>query len=195
MLKVYGVWGGIKLLGDLIYTKLFYRTARIVRRPFYIRGRSHVTIGKKFTTGVGCRIDAFPTIPGICLSVGDDVQINDYVHIGAVQSITIGNRVLIASKVFISDHNHGVYKGSGRHSSPFENPATREIAAAPVVIEDDVWLGEFVCVLPGVTVGKGSIVGAMSVVTRDVPPMSIVVGSPAKVIKVYNAENSAWVDV
>ncbi|MEG8234942.1 acetyltransferase [Pseudomonas orientalis] len=195
MLKVYGFWGFIKLIIDVIYTRLFYPVARIVRRPFYIRGRRYVKLGKNFTTGVGCRIDAFPSTPGYCLEIGEDVQINDYVHIGSALSIKIGNRVLIASKVFISDHNHGVYKGSGKHSSPFENPATREIVSAPIIIEDDVWLGEFVCVLPGVTIGKGSIVGAMSVVTRSIPPMSIAVGSPAKVIKVYDVESSAWVNV
>ena len=58
----------------------------------------------------------------------------------------------------------------------------------PVIIEDDVWIGTRVTILKGVTVGKGAIIGACSVVTKDVPPHSIVVGNPAKVVK----ENVTW---
>ena len=195
MLKVYGFRGLLKLLCDVLYSRLFYPGARIVRRPFYMRGARHVAIGKGFTTGVGCRIDAFPEQAGTCIHIGNDVQINDYVHLGSVESIKIGDRVLIASKVFISDHNHGFYKGSEAHSSPFESPIERKLVSAPIVIEEDVWLGEFVCVLPGVTIGRGSIIGAMSVVTRNIPPMCIAVGSPAKVIKTYDVASSSWVAV
>lgn len=60
------------------------------------------------------------------------------------------------------------------------------------MIDDNVWLGELVCIMPGVTVGKGSIVGAHSVVTHDIPPYSIAVGSPAKVIKQYNFSTKIW---
>ncbi len=53
----------------------------------------------------------------------------------------------------------------------------------PVVIEDDVWIGSRVTILPGVTIGRGSVVGAAAVVTKDVPPYSVVAGNPAKVVK------------
>ncbi|MNP22396.1 putative acetyltransferase [compost metagenome] len=176
-----------------MYTRLFYPHARIIRRPFYLRGRRYVQFGRRLTTGVGTRVDAFSSDGNICLTIGDDVQINDHVHIGAARSVVIGDRVLIASKVFISDHNHGVYKGSAPHSSPLEPPAQRVIDAAPVVICEDVWIGEYVCVLPGVTIGKGSIIGAMSVVTRDIPPFSIAVGAPAVVVKEYDFEKAIWI--
>ncbi|MBL4677498.1 MAG: hypothetical protein JKY70_15040 [Mucilaginibacter sp.] len=62
----------------------------------------------------------------------------------------------------------------------------------PVIIEDNVWIGETVSVLPGVTIGKGSIIGASAVVTKNIPPYSIAVGNPAKVIKTYNFESNSW---
>jgi lipopolysaccharide O-acetyltransferase len=126
------------------------------------------------------------------IHIGTDVSMNDYVHIGAVESVTIGDRVLIASKVFISDHVHGSYGRDGIHSDPRVAPAVRPLSAAPVIIEDDVWLGEFVSVLAGTRIGKGSIIGTMSTVVRDIPAYSVAVGSPARVIKQFNFSNGVW---
>jgi len=67
-----------------------------------------------------------------------------------------------------------------------------EAARIQVVMEDDVWLGEFVSVLAGVRIGKGSIIGTMSTVSRDIPPYSIAVGSPARVIKQFNFASGMW---
>ncbi len=152
--------------------------------------------GSGLTTGTNLRIDAFPNqvgSKGIVLKIGSDVEINDYVHIAAVMRVEIGNNVLIASKVFITDHSHGSYSGDFQ-SKPSEPPTKRirRIVAKPVIIEDNVWLGEYVTVMPGVTIGKGSVVGALSVVTKDVPPGTIAVGSPAKVIKRYDEALGKW---
>ncbi len=185
----------ITLSTHYLYTRLFYPSARLIRRPFYIRGKRYIDFGHHLTTGVGCRIDAFPKEFKQVIHIGNNVQINDYVHIGAIESVTIGDRVLIASKVFITDHNHGSYGARNIHSSPAVPPIERLLSSAPVIIEDDVWLGEFVAVLPGVTIGKGSIIGATSVVTKDVPPYSIAVGSPAKVIKKYDFLRSEWITI
>jgi lipopolysaccharide O-acetyltransferase len=62
----------------------------------------------------------------------------------------------------------------------------------PVVIEDEVWLGERVCVMPNVTIGKHSVIGANSVVTKDIPPYCIAVGVPARIIKQYNHNKKQW---
>ncbi|NBK98960.1 MAG: acetyltransferase [Erysipelotrichia bacterium] len=180
---------------NYLYTKLFYPQSRIIRLPFYVRGRRYMNLGKRLTTGVGCRLDAFPSEPKVVLHVGNDVQINDYVHIGAIHSVTIKDRVLIASKVFITDHNHGSYGSDAIHTSPLIPPIERVLSSAAVLIEEDVWIGEFVSILPGVTIGKGSIIGTMSVVTKDIPPYSIALGSPAKVIKQFNFEKNEWIRV
>ncbi len=190
----YGFLGLIKLLVDKIITKLIFRDARILRRPFNIRGKQFIKIGKGFTTGVGTRLEAvFHEIPDYkTLIIGENVQINDHVHIAALNKVIIGNNVLIASNVFITDHNHGVYKGSNEDDSPNILPNNRKIVSDDVMIEDNVWIGEFVSILPGITIGKGSIIGTMSVVNNDIPPFSIAVGIPAKVIKKFNFDTNKW---
>ncbi len=184
----------LKLVLNLIRTKLFYPSARLIRFPFRIRGRKFINLGERLTTGVDCRIDAFSSTSDICLFFGNDIQINDHVHIGAIEEVRIGNNVLIASKVFITDHNHGYYGDEiSKQSSPLVSPISRELVSSPVIIDDDVWLGEFVTVLPGVTIGKGAIIGAMSVVTKDIPPYSIAIGVPAKVFKYFDFDKNQWV--
>ena len=190
----YGVMGSISLVFDAAMSRMLFPGSRIMRRPFYIGGRRWIVLGPGFTCGRGLRMDALgnSSTIGHIIHIGSDVAMNDYVHIGAVESVLIGNRVLIASKVFISDHNHGSYGQDGMHSDPRIAPGDRELYASPVVIEDDVWLGEFVSVLAGVRIGKGSIIGTMSTVTRNIPPYSIAVGSPARVIKQFNFDNGMW---
>ena len=193
-LASYGFLGLVSLAIDLVLTRLRFPKSRLMRRPLYIRGKRWIILGPGFTCGRGLRMDAFGDLSTShpLIHIGSQVAINDYVHIGAIESVTIGDRVLIASKVFISDHDHGSYGRGSIHSDPRIPPAERQLSAAAVAIEDDVWLGEFVAVLAGVRIGKGSVIGAMSTVTRDIPPYSIAVGSPARVIKRFNFENGAW---
>ena len=196
MYKRYGLLGCIKLVKAIIFTKIFYPKARLIRLPFDIRNKRFIQIGSAFTTGFGCRIEAHPLHESTnkCIVIGENVQINDYVHIAAGESVSIGNNVLIASKVFISDINHGNYTGQNS-DSPDVPPALRPLSTKPVVIEDNVWLGESVCVLAGVTIGKGSIIGSLSVVSKSIPPFSIAVGTPAKVIKEYDFNSKSWIAV
>ena len=192
----YGLGGALRLALDVVCTRLFISgEARIIRRPATIRGKRFIRFGKRLTTGVGLRLDAFPpdSASAACITFGDDVQLNDYVHIAAVNSVTIGNHVLIASKVFISDHNHGRYGNGGVHDAPDVPPAARPLQVQAVVIEDNVWLGESVLVMPGVTIGRGAIVGAGAVVTGNIPPATIAVGVPARVIKRYDFAEGKWI--
>lgn len=193
-LRWYGVGGLITLFFDVLTTRLFFAGARIVRRPAYVRGRPWMHLGRGLTTGRRLRLDAIPSNGnrGLLLTLGVDVQVNESVHIAAHHSIRIGDRVLLASNVFITDHNHGTYNGEGPHSDPRSAPALRPISMAPVVLEDDVWVGEYVTILPGVTIGRGTVIGSMSVVTRSIPPFSIAVGSPARVVKRYNFDTARW---
>lgn len=195
MLKRYGIIGSFKLLISLIYTKIVFKQARLIRLPFDIRNKRNIQIGKNFTAGFSCRIEAFPKENRkTCIVIGDNVQINDFVHIGAIGSIIIGNNVLMASKIYISDHNHGSYD-ENISDYPMSIPIERESICKPVLIEDNVWIGESVSILPGVTLGKGSIIGASSVVTKSIPPFSIAAGNPAKVVKKFDFQSNKWIKV
>ena len=194
MLSRYGFFGTFKLVFSLIYTKIYFSNARLIRLPFDIRNKKYIKIGNDFTTGFGCRLEAFPTgrNKNNCIVIGNNVQINDYVHIGAVGSIKIGNNVLMASKIYITDHNHGSYD-EYISDHPMSIPIDRKAICKPVFIGDNVWIGESVCILPGVTIGEGCVIGALSVVTKSIPPYSIAVGSPAKVVKKYNFKQNKWI--
>jgi acetyltransferase-like isoleucine patch superfamily enzyme len=188
-----GYWGTTRLALDVLYTRFVFPRARILRRPAFIRGASRISVGAGFTVGRGLRMDAFGARRGPTLiEIGADVQLNDYVHIAAIESVSIGNRVLIASRVFISDHNHGPEKKAGPHSDPTLPPYQPPLQSASVAIEDDVCIGESVSILPGVRIGKGSIIGTMSSVTRDVPEFCIPTGNPARILKRYNFARSQW---
>ncbi|WP_373260674.1 DapH/DapD/GlmU-related protein [Bacteroides thetaiotaomicron] len=125
------------------------------------------------------------------MKLGEEVQINDNVHIAAGQLVEIGNHVLIASRVFISDINHGNFR-EGEMFDLSVSPEKQTLFFDPVRIEDNVWIGESVCILPGVTIGKHSVVGALSCVTKSIPPYSIAVGNPARVVKQYNFQTCSW---
>ncbi|WP_185213170.1 DapH/DapD/GlmU-related protein [Sphingobacterium mizutaii] len=169
-----------------------FKNARIIRFPIDVRGKSFIRVNKGFTTGKGCRIEAYPIGDKEVLFFGDNFQMNDYVHITAMESVKIGNNVLFASKIYVSDCSHGSYSGNDQDSSPLSIPHERKLFSKPVCIEDNVWIGEFVSVLPGVTIGKGTIVGANSVVSKSLPAFVIAVGSPAIPIKKYNFETQQW---
>lgn len=195
----YGSLGLLRLIGDVVYTRLAHRGARIVRRPAYIRGARHIRLGTGFTAGVGLRMDAFPTeanrsksVWPIIIRIGANVQVNDYVHIAAIRHVAIGDSTLIASKVFISDHNHGDYRDPDPRCAPNVPPADRPLASRPVQIGCNVWIGEHVCIMPGVTIGDGAIIGAGAVVTSDVPANCIVVGAPARTVRRFDPATGAW---
>lgn len=183
----------LKSFYSWILTKLFFRSARLIRRPFYLRGKSSIKSYSGLTTGYNCRFD----LPGKnqkTLFFGSKCQIGDNVHIVAHEKVVIGDNVLIASKVFISDTNHGLYNGDFQ-SQPDELPANRKLITNPVIIGSNVWLGENVVILAGVEIGSGAIIGSNSVVTKNIPINVIVAGVPAIIIKQWNEENQKWVKI
>lgn len=127
------------------------------------------------------------------LILGERVQVNDYVHIGVMEKIIIGNDVLIASKVFITDHNHGQFVNE---ETEFHKPVIkRKLSSKIVIIGNNVWLGEGVNILPGVTIGDNTIIGAGSIVTKNISADSLAVGNPARVIKKFDRTKSKWVNI
>lgn len=192
LFKRYSFYQLIILGFNIIRTKILFKKARLIRFPFDVRGKKFISISKGFTTGVGCRLEAYPVNSNKVLFIGENVQINDYVHITAMENVTIGNNVLMASKIYISDCSHGSYSGDNNDSNPKASPSERPLFSSPILIKDNVWLGESVSVLPGVTIGEGTIVGANSVVTKDLPDFVIAVGIPAKPIKKFNFQSQKW---
>ena len=116
--------------------------------------------------------------PTARLDFGDDVGISG-ASISASESITIGHRVLIGSGALITD--------SDAHPlNPSEREDHSNTAVAPVVIEDDVFIGARSIILKGVTIGRGSVIGAGSVVSKDIPANVVAAGNPCRVLKQLN---------
>ena len=150
-----------------------------------------VNNGRKDNIIVGnnCRIN------GVLLSVGDGKIIigdNFYLgagsHIGSAKDIRIGDNVIISNHVKIYDNNNHptLPKLREEMSKNYNNRnlwSWQMAEKAPVIIEDNVWIGEYAAILKGVKIGKGSIIGMHAVVTKNVPELSVVAGNPAKVVK------------
>lgn len=129
---------------------------------------SNVRIGKESALEDGCRVIAEPRIV-----IGDHFYANAYCHM--LGDITIGNDVILGPKVTIWARDHGTAKDVPMRLQPH--------VAAPIVIGDDVWIGASAVILKGVTIGRGAVVAAGCVVTKDVPEWAIVAGVPARIIK------------
>ena len=118
--------------------------------------------------------------------IGEGTWVGKHCSIAAIDKVEIGTHVLFAGYVHMTDHSHG-YEDITRPITP--QPL---FSKGPIIIEDDCWLGFSCEILSGVHIGKHSVIAARSVVTKDVPPYSIVAGNPARLIKQYNFETKTW---
>gem|GEM_PF-1207710 len=137
-----------------------------------------IRIGKRVLIRKGARLEAVGPWDGHTpkITIGDDTAAQFYFHCAAAESVKIGKDVLIAGRVFITDHDH--YFGN----NGLPPVRSKELRVKPVTIKDGCWLGEGCVVLKGVTINERAVVGANAVVTKDVPAEAIVGGVPAKVI-------------
>jgi acetyltransferase-like isoleucine patch superfamily enzyme len=152
-----------------------------------ITGGKRIFIGKNVYVRKNTWLAAEPvTGDANCkLVIGDGTYIGNNCHIYASSLIEIGKKVMIADKVYLSDNVH-TYENI---NIPVIDQPTKQVN--PVVLKDGCWLGENVCVI-GAVIGKNSVVGANSVVTKDVPDFCVAVGSPAKIIKRFNPSSGNW---
>jgi acetyltransferase-like isoleucine patch superfamily enzyme len=170
----------------------FGNRSLIMWKPTTIFNEQYISIGDDTLIGPGVALSA-GMVPGqeciskVVVSIGDRCLIGRGSGIVGHFSIEIGNDVWTGHHVYITDQNHG-YEDVTRPISQQSQPER------PVVIGDGSWLGHGAVVLPGVTIGKHVVIGANSVVTKDIPDFSVAVGSPARVIRQYD-ETLGWVDV
>jgi acetyltransferase-like isoleucine patch superfamily enzyme len=156
------------------------KNARICRRS-----RIDVMPFNNFMLGNDSTIEDFCTVNN---GVGD-VIIGDRTRVGMsnvlIGPVTIGNDVMLAQNIVMSGLNHGY---EDIHIVPHKQPVTKK----QIIIEDEVWIGANSVVVAGVKIGKHSVIAAGSVVTKDIPPYSVAVGNPARVIKQFNAQSGLW---
>lgn len=149
------------------------------------RVRMDVMPFNDFRLGADSTIEDFSTVNN---GVGN-VHIGDRTRVGMsnvlIGPVQIGNDVMFAQNIVLSGLNHG-------YEDVSVVPHKQKVSTAPIIIEDEVWLGANVVVVAGVTIGKHSVVAAGAVVTKSIPAYSVVVGNPAKVLKQYNFETKKW---
>ena len=155
-----------------------------VGKDYRISNPQFMQIGKNFSVLDRLRIEAIEKFQNEVFSpkiiIGNNVNINNDVHIGCINRIEIGDNCLLASRIYISDHNHGSFSEEDLKIAPNKRPL---ISKGPVIIKNNVWIGEGVAILPNVTIGENSIIASNAVVTKDIPANCIAAGIPAKIIK------------
>lgn len=168
---------------------------RIILNPFFhIRGKRSIIRRRtrldvfpynKFSLGNDSILEEFSTLNN---GVGDVlIGHSTIVGIGSVVigPVTIGNNVMLAQNVVVSGLNHG-------YEDVAVPPSIQKVICKQIMISDDVWIGANCIITAGITIGKHTIIGAGSVVTKDMPDFCVAVGNPAKIIKRYNVNTMQW---
>lgn len=160
-----------------------------VIKPLKVDGAKNIFIGKKVVIQYKTWLAAVPlTGKDAKLIIEDGCVIGNFNHIYSTHSVILHKDVLTADKVYISDNNHSY--------EDINIPIRKQpiIHKNEVEIGEGSWLGENVCVI-GAKIGKHCVIGANSVVTKDIPDYCVAVGTPARVIKKYNFEKKEWIKV
>lgn len=159
-----------------------------IGKDYRISNPQCIEIGNNFFAMNRLRLDAITNFNGDNFTpevkIGENVTLNNDVHIGCIDKIEIGDHCLLASRIYISDHNHGDLSKESLLLPPNKRPL---VSKGPVIIKNNVWIGEGAAILGNVTVGENAIIATNAVVTKDVPANCIVAGIPAKVIKTLNS--------
>jgi acetyltransferase-like isoleucine patch superfamily enzyme len=173
-----------------------------MRLPRTIAHAKHMTIGDDVKLGPNSLLKCQTSYPGgwmrdpegrhvtqsfePSLTIGDRVTATSALQVVVFGSVTIEDDVMFAANVYVADGGHAF----DRVDLPFKYQGIAE--PAPVRIGRGSWIGQNAVIAPGVTIGEMVVVGANSVVTRDVPPRSVVAGAPARVVRQWDDERKAW---
>lgn len=174
--------GRVVLRGRLLapYRRLRFHSFggdSILHRPDWIVGPRQIAIGERVLALHGLWLSVEQPawgLPAPVIRIGDGVKIRPYCTISAAESIVIGDEVVISAFSSVIDSDHTI----GPHPQLLRNP----LRTAPVRIGRGCWIGERVAVLRGAAIGEYSVIGANSVVKGEIPPHSVAVGAPARVV-------------
>lgn len=186
--KIYFLWKSVK---KYIYTGYFKKDfkafgANSIINPSFLMlvGAKNISIGRDCYIGSHVQLTAWldvngqPYNPEIIL--GNNCSIGDDSHVSCINKIVFGDGVRLGKKILITDNSHGLFDPEQLQIEPNKRPM---FSKGPIIIEDNVWIGEKASIMANVKIGKGTIVAANSVVTKDIPPYSLVAGCPARIIK------------
>lgn len=174
----------------------------VLQLPFELRNPDRIHLGHDVKLGPNCILKATTSYPGGWLRhpdgdhveqtfeprlhIGDRVTATSALQVVVYDRVTIEEDVIFAANVYISDANHAITRGDRPYKfQGIERPA-------PVLIERGAWIGQNVVIMPGVTIGAFTVVGANAVVTGDIPSGTVAVGAPARVVRRWDAASETW---
>lgn len=180
----------INKIRALFYRRIFLTKLGSISTSSYIRGLSNIYIGSNFSSGKNLWLEAIIQANGVThepkIEIGKNVSLSNDVHISAINYIRIADDVLIGSRVYIGDHNHGNYHENSQEGSSKIPPSKRLLfSKGAIKIGNRVWIGDGVIVTGGISIEDGAVIAANTVVTKNVPRNAIFAGVPGKVIGFY----------
>ncbi|WP_175456393.1 acyltransferase [Xylanibacter ruminicola] len=185
----------LKSIRDVLYTLWLKNRLKSLGNHSQICSACEI-IGKNIVIGDNVRIEKDSVIESVqkygnqCFNsrihIGRKCHIGSYTHISAINGVYIGEGLLTGRRVLITDNSHGRFTKEDLLKAPEERDV---VSKGQLVIENNVWICEGASIIGGIRIGEGSIVAANAVVTKDVPPYSLVAGVPAKVVKRIEMNN------
>lgn len=154
--------------------------------PVRMKNPENITIGTSTYIDSFCVLSAWTkhlmskSVYNPHIMIGSGCHIGEFTHITSINEIIIKDNVRTGKFVLITDNSHGNTDLDSLMQAPVLRPL---VSKGKVTIEENVWIGDKVTILPGVTIGKGAVIAANAVVTKDVPSYSVVGGNPAVVLK------------